>query len=142
MAAKRPRKKLYTVEEANATLPLVRSILKDITSLAQDLKQRHQKIVAMQSSGDLSPAHQDEVDALVVEFDKDQDRLEEYVNELSQLGIELKDLFTGLVDYRCMMDGREVYLCWRLGEAEVAHWHELDAGFAGRKKLEPSLVKS
>ena len=50
-------------------------------------------------------------------------------------GIELKDYFTGLIDFPCRMDGREVYLCWRLGEPEVGHWHELDAGFAGRQKL-------
>ncbi len=63
--------------------------------------------------------------------------MREYEQELRKLGVELKDYFTGLIDFPCWMDGREVYLCWQLGEPEVAHWHELDAGFAGRQKLAP-----
>jgi hypothetical protein len=61
--------------------------------------------------------------------------MEEYVRELKALGVELKDYFTGLIDFPSLMDGRPVYLCWRLGEPEVAHWHELEAGVAGRQKL-------
>ena len=61
--------------------------------------------------------------------------MHEYERELQQLGVELKDYFTGLIDFPCWMNGHEVYLCWRLGEPEVGHWHELDAGFAGRQKL-------
>jgi hypothetical protein len=57
------------------------------------------------------------------------------VDELTDLGIELKDPLKGLIDFRCMRGGREVYLCWYLGESEVAHWHELHAGFAGRRPL-------
>jgi hypothetical protein len=67
--------------------------------------------------------------------ERDQERLQECAQELHHLGIELKDPFTGLVDFPSILDDHEVYLCWRLGEPEVAHWHELDAGFAGRRKL-------
>ena len=69
------------------------------------------------------------------EFERDQQRMHEYEEELKNLGIELKDYDTGLIDFLCWMDGREVYLCWRLGESEVSHWHEIDAGFAGRQRL-------
>jgi hypothetical protein len=62
--------------------------------------------------------------------------MEELERELRQLGIELKDHYIGLIDFPCRLNGREVYLCWRLGEADVAFWHELDAGFAGRQKLQ------
>ena len=68
-------------------------------------------------------------------FESDQQRMQDYEQELRTLHIELKDYFTGLIDFPCWMDGREVFLCWRLGEPEVSHWHELDAGFAGRQKL-------
>ena len=51
------------------------------------------------------------------------------------LNVELKDYFSGLVDFPCWMDDHEVYLCWRLDESEVTHWHEIDAGFAGRQRL-------
>ena len=59
----------------------------------------------------------------------------EYVDELRQLGIETKSVTEGLVDFPAIMDGRMVYLCWRLGELRVSHWHELDAGFRGRQPL-------
>ena len=61
--------------------------------------------------------------------------MKDYEKELRTLQIELKDYVTGLIDFPCWMDGREVYLCWRLGEPDVGHWHEIDAGFAGRHKL-------
>ena len=70
------------------------------------------------------------------EFERGQEQMHEYERELQQLGVELKDYFTGLIDFPCRMDGREVYLCWRLGEPEVGHWHELDAGFARPAKID------
>jgi hypothetical protein len=51
------------------------------------------------------------------------------------MGVEIKDLGTGLVDFRTERDGMVVYLCWRLGEDPIRYWHELDTGFAGRKPL-------
>ena len=51
-------------------------------------------------------------------------------------GVELKDYFAGLVDFPSRREGRVVYLCWRFGEPAVAYWHELEAGFAGRQKLD------
>ena len=57
--------------------------------------------------------------------------------EINELGCELKDIDQGLIDFRTEMDGREVYLCWKLGEERVEWWHELHTGFAGRQPLEP-----
>lgn len=130
-------KKTFSVDEANAMLPLLRCILRDITALATDLKDRHQRILHLQSEGSLDQAHQEEIDQLVSDFERDQARMAEFENELQNLGVELKDYFTGLVDFRHVRNGREIYLCWRLGEPEVGHWHELDEGFAGRQKLDP-----
>ena len=59
---------------------------------------------------------------------------------LDALGIELKDPRLGLVDFPGEMNGRRILLCWRLGEPEVQFWHEVDAGYAGRQPLAPSLV--
>jgi hypothetical protein len=57
------------------------------------------------------------------------------VATLRGLGVELKDLNAGLVDFPARFQGREVYLCWRHGEERIAYWHELDAGFAGRQPV-------
>ena len=63
-------------------------------------------------------------------------RLEAAIGEIEKLGVHLKDTDLGLVDFlHRLADGTEVYLCWRYGEQKVAYWHELHAGYAGRKRL-------
>lgn len=132
---KTPPKKYFTVDEANAMLPLVGSIVRDITELAKDLRQRQERLASLQGEYVLDEAHKEEIQELLNEFSRDQERMQEFEQELGKLGVELKDYFLGLIDFPCRMTGREVYLCWRLGEPEISHWHELDAGFAGRQKL-------
>jgi hypothetical protein len=133
----RAKRKYFTVAEANAMLPLLRSILRDVTSLAHALRQRQSLLARAQPSPEKKKldAYQEEVALAQGDLERDQERMREYEAELKKLGVELKDPFTGLVDFCALRDGREVYLCWRLGEPEVSHWHEIEAGFAGRQKL-------
>ena len=135
--SKSPKKKLFTVGQANATLPLVRRIVRDITELAQELRARQDSLARLrQSKGQVvDKAHAEEIQHVVQSYEQEQLRLAEYLKELQKLGVELKDFFLGLVDFPCQMDNRLVYLCWRLGEPEVTFWHEIDAGYAGRQKL-------
>jgi hypothetical protein len=131
------KKKYFTPEQANATLPLVRAIIRDVTDLAHDLRDRHERLTRLRPKEKdvLSDTHREEIDQARTEIERGKAKMAEYEKELTQLGVELKDYFTGLIDFPCWMDGREVCLCWRHGEADVAHWHEVDAGFAGRQKL-------
>lgn len=55
---------------------------------------------------------------------------------LSDAGIVLRDIDRGLLDFPALLDGREVYLCWELGEEEITHWHDLESGFSGRQPLD------
>ncbi len=126
-----PTKKYFTVEQANAMLPLLRLILRDITTLARTLREQNRRLARLQQ--DEKPVA--DIDALVAEIEATQDQIGSHKDELDQLQVELKDPLTGLLDFPAWIDGREVYLCWRLDEPEVAHWHELSAGFAGRQKL-------
>jgi len=146
MATKKPSKskKYFTVAEANAALPLVRAIVRDIADLARDLRERHERLarVSPNERGTLGDAHKEELLQIQAEFERDQERMRDYEQELKSLGIELKDYYTGLIDFPCWMNNHEVYLCWRLGEAEVAHWHEIEAGFAGRQKLIADAAKT
>lgn len=121
-------------------LPLLRVILRDVTALANDLRERHQRLERLQTSGNIDKAHQEEIQQLLGDFERDQDRMQEYEEELKKLHVELKDYFTGLVDFPCWMDDREVLLCWKLDEPAVSHWHELDGGFAGRQKLNQQVL--
>ena len=140
MAVKKsaPGKKYYTVAEANAALPLVRAIVRDIAQLARDLRDRYERLARVRppEKGALGDAYQEEVQQVRAEFERDQERMHDYEQELANLGVEIKEYHTGLIDFRSWMDGHEVFLCWRLGEPEVAFWHELDAGFAGRQKIQ------
>lgn len=137
-------KKYYTPARANAALPLVRKIVQDIVDLARELHERHERSPGLRPGGRgrLSQAHEEELALGREELERGKERMRELEQELAELGVVLKDFVTGLIDFPCRMDGRDVYLCWRLGEPDVAYWHELDAGFAGRQKLklDPSRV--
>src|SRR5947209_578403 len=140
MVAKRSdaEKRYFSVTEANAMLPLVRVVVRDISELARDLQERHERLSRIRAANRsrMDEAHEEELREVLAEFERDQERMSQYERELKELGVELKD-YSGLIDFPSRMENREVYLCWRLGEPEVAHWHELDAGFAGRQQLPP-----
>lgn len=134
------KRKHYTLDEANATLPLLRVILRDITTLARELRGQNERLIRLQQTDGLDLAHKEEVQQLIGEFERGQEKMREYEIELERLDVELKDYYTGLVDFRHLRDGKEVYLCWRLDESEITHWHELNAGFAGRRKIEDPIL--
>lgn len=134
----RPRK-FFTVEQANAALPLVRAIAADMSSLAREISERRQRIDHLAGDRNVSENSRDPyVDELVQvreELQKDVERLNGYLGELRELGVEPKGLEDGLVDFPSLMDGKQVCLCWKLDEPEVMYWHDLDAGFGGRQPL-------
>jgi hypothetical protein len=140
--AKEKQRKSFTVEQANATLPLVRAIVRDLTALAVDLRDRHERLRHAPEGASVSPEHEEEMAQARAALENDLERLGGFEQELAELGVELKDYFLGLVDFPSLLDGRPVYLCWKAGEDSVTHWHELDAGFAGRKPLEAALSPS
>jgi hypothetical protein len=133
--------KIFTLDQANAMLPLVRAIVRDLADLSRDVLDRRERLAFLLAGreADAKDLYRDELSQIEQELHKDNDRLREYVRELQELGVEPKNGPEGLVDFRCVMDGRVVYLCWKYGEPEIGFWHELDAGFAGRQKLPEAL---
>jgi hypothetical protein len=130
----------FTVDQANSTLPLVSRIVRDIVTLYPRWRERVEELELR--AADAHAEHPDdrvqqlerEAHALAVEIDG-------CIREIRELGIEYKlPLDAGLVDFPGEIGGRPVYLCWRLGERAVEHWHELDAGFVGRQPLQPHEV--
>lgn len=136
---KKPRtKKHFTVQQANAMLPLVRVIVRDIVALAGSLQDRLERIDRLRSdSVEPAPvdAYDEELREVRRELARDKERMQDYARELSDLGVELKDSLLGLVDFPAVLENREVCLCWMQGETEVRHWHERNSGFAGRQLL-------
>lgn len=129
--------RLFTIEQANAMLPLVRAITTDLATLAREVMERRHRVALLTAGRDPKPGdpYAEELAQIEAEIEKDTERLQGYVQELQELGVEAKGALEGLVDFPSEMDGRIVYLCWRLGESEVLHWHELEAGFRGRQPL-------
>jgi len=126
--------KTFTIEQANRTLPLVRRIVQDIV----DHYARWQELVKALDVLAASPApNTDRIDRLQRDIQSAARTIDGFVRELTDLGVEMKGFDVGLVDFPGEMGGHPVYLCWRLGEPAVAHWHERDAGFAGRQPLTP-----
>jgi len=125
---------LFTVEEANQRLPLVKVIVKDIVTLFTDLHDRKERLTELRNRSEQSE-YRDEVESMESELEADIVTLDTFVAELADLGVELKDPVTGLVDFRTLVEGREAYLCWKLEEDEIGWWHELDAGAAGRRPV-------
>jgi len=123
----------FTVATANRTLPLVRAIVTDIVALHRDVSERKERLKALRKRrGNAQTAQPDlyreEVDQIQEHLDQDVERLQGFVEELSDIGIELKDPQVGLVDFPTLMDGKNAYLSWSLGEPEVEFWHTIEAG--------------
>ncbi|RIK46622.1 MAG: DUF2203 domain-containing protein [Chloroflexi bacterium] len=126
---------LFTLAEATALLPWLRVRLQRL----QALKREHDDTVrrlagmtpAMRSNGSavLGAQLETRLDTLIQE-------IRDSLLEITDVGVEVKDIDTGLVDFPALRGSRVVYLCWRLGEETIGYWHELDAGFAGRQPLD------
>jgi len=124
--------KLFTIQEANALLPSVKTIVKNIQQahrrVAQYRDEAKQAAEAAEKGGGGITSGLAYAEALTA--------LTTTIAELEALGVQLKDFERGLVDFPSMRDGRVVLLCWQMGEGdELEWWHDVDAGFAGRTPL-------
>lgn len=126
----------FTLEEATALLPRLRAILTEMQEKKTALDPLREELVglARRAAGN---GH-----AIAQELRRKQaqaralaERLNALLAEITELGCELKGIDQGLIDFPSEREGRTVYLCWQLGEERIGHWHELEAGFAGRQPL-------
>lgn len=121
------KRKLFTLAEANRTIPYVSRIVADIVKV-------HQSMTELQSAleGRLRPR---ERSATELDVQARRDRLQELAEELNAVGVELKDPQSGIVDFLGRHQGRDVLLCWKLDEARIGYWHEVDSSLAGRQPV-------
>jgi hypothetical protein len=127
----------FTVAEANQKIPWLEVQLQNIASLGKTIGRLRLDLDNILRKG-RSNGHGD-IDQSIVdnrkETDTAVDRLRDLAQEINDSGVILKDLERGLVDFPTLWEGREVYLCWLLGESSIQFWHEIDTGFAGRQPL-------
>lgn len=119
--------RLYSVQEANELLPFLAPTLVELREKFQEAAHIKRKMATASRSNGWSTTR-DEWTAKLARVDELMDRINEW-------GIQLRDITTGLVDFPGMREGEEIWLCWRLGEPEVAYWHSRDEGFGGRRPL-------
>jgi hypothetical protein len=123
--------KYYTPSEANEILTVVRPMVEELMGVGERIRERQPELwaIAEKTAGNGgSPT----LSKLLPEFD----RLHLLLHRLQDLGVEVKDVVAGLIDFRAVKDGREVYLCWKYGEEQVQYWHEIEAGYQGRELID------
>ena len=131
--------KTFTVEQANKMLPLVRRIVEDAVRdyIRWQDRVREFELASVRSTVD-------HPDPIAAELEADVQRLAEsidsYVHEVQQLGVQMKSMEGGIVDFPSTIDGRPILLCWQLGEESVEHWHEAGGGFSGRRPLTSDMI--
>lgn len=148
MNAQVARARQFTVAAANRTLPLVKVIVGDIVTLHRDVAERKERLQSLRKRRSKAAArersddpYREEVDQIRRGLEKDVERLQGFVEELADLGIALKDPADGLVDFPTEMNGQPAFLCWKLGEPEVAYWHQIDAATGSRQPLPPAAIR-
>ena len=126
---------IFTIDQANRTLPLVRRIVADIVETYERWQQevRAFELASAGVQGEMASA---EAATREREAQRLAKEITGFVAELEQLGVEFKEYEIGLVDFPSRVGDRPVYLCWRLGEPAVQYWHETNGGFAGRQPIE------
>jgi hypothetical protein len=130
-------RRYFTPTEANELLAEVRPLVESLVQHRQGMRlaaERRARLTARiaGNGGDLDPQEPGELDE---QFQHESQAVKQAAGQLERLGVQVKDLDRGLVDFPALHDGEEVLLCWQVGEDEVAYWHGVDEGFAGRKPL-------
>jgi hypothetical protein len=129
--------RLFTPEEANAALVEVRPLVEQLVSHRRKLSEAQALQTALitriaGNGGDMAPSDLREAQEAI---ERAAGAIAEAADQLTELGVQIKSLEEGLVDFPALRNGEVVLLCWKLGEDEILYWHGADEGFAGRKPL-------
>lgn len=136
--------KTFTLEEANLLLPTIESLLKRAMEakrvaevIEEELHQVGRRIILSGGLlGDVAAVQKKRtaLEALV-------QRAKDAVAEIDAIGVQVKDLGIGLLDFPTYLDGEIVLLCWKMGETEIGYWHAVEAGYRGRQPLDERFQK-
>lgn len=123
-------KKHYTLASARSLLPQVRQWLERLIELRSELEKQDERLAGLLAPGcDLGGE-------LVNAWVRTMASIKQVLLEFHSREIQLKDLDRGLIDFPAIISGKEVFLCWEQGEEDIEFWHDIDAGYAGRERLE------
>lgn len=130
----------FTIEHAEKLVPKLRGLLRKAIHLNRQLQALHAESLVNQE--EIQVETEDQNIRYQFEVVKNHEQLHELtedfydsVEQIENLGCVIKDLEQGLIDFPSQFEGREIYLCWKLGEDRIRHWHEIDAGFDSRQEI-------
>ena len=121
----------FTLQEANEALISIRAWMEEVQTIRGEILAHQPEIWSVMeksagNGGNLT------LSRMVKTFD----RLDELIHSIQDAGAIIKDINIGLLDFPALRDGHEVYLCWKYGEGDIAFWHEIEDGFAGRQSID------
>ncbi len=137
--------KTFTLSEAQTLLPVVEALLRRAQASASRNEELELQMQHLSQRIFLAGGMHIDVSAAAkrrAEREKAVQETKDLLAEIDSIGVQVKDLGQGLLDFPFLMDGKPVLLCWKLGEPAIAHWHTVEEGFAGRKPLDSRFGKT
>ena len=131
-----PEMRIFTLEEAERTLPLLRRILTDLGAEYDTWRTALARYELLAGASRAETGETPELVAAREVVTRAADRINGYCREIEAIGCLFKGFEDGLVDFYALRDDRLVFLCWKLGEEHIGYWHEVDAGYAGRQPVD------
>jgi hypothetical protein len=135
----------FTLDEAQTLLPILESLLRAAIGGKKVMEDVDGEMQALSHRIFLNGGTHIDVVALArrkAERVKAEQRAKDAIAEIDSIGVQVKDLDIGLLDFPCAVEGRVVLLCWKMGETSITHWHGTDEGFAGRKPIDERIARS
>jgi hypothetical protein len=135
----------FTLEEAQALLPVLESLLRTATDGKQLVESADQEFQELAHRVFLRGGILVNIVSMArrkAEREKASQRAKDAIAEIDATGVQVKDLDIGLLDFPCRVEGQTVLLCWRLGEKRITNWHGVSEGFAGRKPIDERILKA
>jgi len=135
----------FTLEEAQTLVPVLESLLRTAISGKKLMEDVEGELQALGHRIFLNGGTHVDVVPLArrkAERAKAEQRAKDALAEIDSIGVQVKDLDIGLLDFPCEVDGRIVLLCWKMGETSITHWHSPEEGFAGRKPIDERIARS
>jgi hypothetical protein len=121
----------FTLQEANETLNLIRPLMDEVQAIRiKILKNQPEAWPAIEKSA--GNGGNRALSNMVQDFEK----FDALIHRIQDMDVLIKDINLGLLDFPALKDGREVYLCWQYGEGDIAFWHEVEEGYAGRQPID------
>lgn len=131
--------KTFTLDEAQALLPVLEALLKRALEGRQAVQNVEERLTELARRIYLSGGLRVDTGVVIAErneLDAQLKRVRETVAEMNAIGVEVKDIDSGQLDFPCRLDDEVVLLCWRMGEPLIGHWHTIEAGFKGRQPID------